>query len=150
MTAKMDNELRETIVKFALANAVRHDGRADEKAVMSKIMGEHPELRPRAREIIEIVRDAVRDVNSLTLEEQRNKLREIAPELLEEKKIKEAKELPPLPNVDKWKRIVMRMAPFPSGPLHIGNARMVILNDEYVRRYNGKLLLVYDDTIGAE
>ena len=150
VAANMSNEIRKTIVKFALANAVKHDGKADEKAVMSKIMGEHPELRPKAREIIEIVRDVVKAVNSLTVEEQRSKLREIAPELLEEKKIKEIKKLPPLPNVEKWKKIVMRMAPFPSGPLHIGNARMVILNDEYVKRYNGKLLLVYDDTIGAE
>jgi len=44
----------------------------------------------------------------------------------------------------------MRMAPFPSGPLHIGNARMVLLNDAYVKKYKGKLLLVIDDTIGSE
>ena len=42
------------------------------------------------------------------------------------------------------------MAPYPSGPLHIGNARMVILNDEYNKRYDGKLFLVFDDTIGSE
>ena len=60
----------------------------------------------------------------------------------------EKKELPPLENVKK--KVVMRLAPFPSGPLHIGNARMVILNDYYVKRYKGKLLLVFDDTIGSE
>jgi len=43
----------------------------------------------------------------------------------------------------------MRLAPFPSGPLHIGNARNMILNDEYVKTYKGKLLLVFDDTIGS-
>ena len=43
----------------------------------------------------------------------------------------------------------MRLAPFPSGPLHIGNARMVVLNDYYVKKYNGELILVFDDTIGS-
>jgi len=148
--ADMGSEIKLTIVKFALANAVKHNGKANEKAVMNKIMGERPELRSKAREIIKIVKDVVKDINSLTLEEQLNKLKEIAPELLEEKKREEIKGLPPLPNVEKWERVVMRMAPFPSGPLHIGNARMAILNHEYVKRYNGKLLLVYDDTIGAE
>lgn len=146
----MGSKVKLTIVKFALANAIKHNGKADEKAVMNKIMGECPELRSKAREIIKIVKNVVKKINSLTLEEQLNKLREIAPELLEEKKREEIKELPPLPNVEKWGRVVMRMAPFPSGPLHIGNARMAILNDEYVKRYSGTLLLVYDDTIGAE
>jgi len=44
----------------------------------------------------------------------------------------------------------MRIAPFPSGPLHIGNARTIILNDEYCKKYKGKLLLIMDDTIGSE
>jgi len=43
----------------------------------------------------------------------------------------------------------MRFAPFPSGPLHIGNSRPLILNDEYVKMYSGKLILVMDDTIGS-
>ncbi|MCK4285494.1 MAG: glutamate--tRNA ligase, partial [Candidatus Lokiarchaeota archaeon] len=61
----------------------------------------------------------------------------------------EEKKLPPLPEIDEFEKIVMRLAPYPSGALHIGNARMVILNDEYVKKYKGELILFYDDTIGS-
>jgi len=74
-------------------------------------------------------------------------LKMIAPELLEKKKEK-PHELPDLPNVRG--PVVMRFAPFPSGPLHIGHARAIFLNDAYVKRYGGKFLLAYDDTIGSE
>src|SRR3989338_711161 len=55
-----------------------------------------------------------------------------------------------LPELENNKNVVMRLAPFPSGPLHIGNARPYIINDEYVKRYKGKLFLVMDDTIGSK
>jgi glutamyl-tRNA synthetase len=58
-------------------------------------------------------------------------------------------ELPALPEAVDG-QVVLRMAPFPSGALHVGNARMIFINDAYRRRYNGKLLLVLDDTVGSE
>lgn len=140
--------MQDIIKKYALQNAILHNGKADEKAVISKVLAELPELRQRAKEIIPLVKQIVSEINFLTEEQQKNELEKIAPELL----IKEKKEkkfvLPELKNAEKG--VVMRLAPYPSGPLHIGNARMVILNDEYVKKYNGKLFLVYDDTIGSE
>jgi glutamyl-tRNA synthetase len=47
-------------------------------------------------------------------------------------------------------KVVMRLAPYPSGPLHIGNTKTYVSNDYYVKHYGGKLLLVMDDTIGSE
>ena len=45
---------------------------------------------------------------------------------------------------------MLRLAPFPSGVLHVGHARMLFLNELYRERYGGRILLVFDDTIGSE
>jgi len=145
------SDLELEVRKAVLENAVKYEGRPSVKSVMSALLGSRAELRPRAREVKAIVDRLVEEIGAMSLEEQRAELQEIAPELLErpETVVPESKGLPELPNVDKWPQVVMRLAPFPSGPLHIGNARMVILNDYYVKRYNGKLILVFDDTIGS-
>ena len=137
-------DLREIILKYALQNAILHDGKANYKAVMGKIMAENPSLRSRAKELIPQVKRMVEEANSLNIEEQRRRLEKIAPELLERKKKEEKKELEDLPDVHGEVR--MRLAPSPSGPMHLGQSRMAILNDEYVKRYGGVLFLRIEDT----
>jgi glutamyl-tRNA synthetase len=146
------NELELEVRKAVLDNAVKYEGKPDVKSVMSALLGARADLRTRAGEVKQLVQKFVDEVSKTPLEDQIAELKQIAPELLEVEdttELSEVKEPPELPNVDKWSKIVMRLAPFPSGPLHIGNARMVILNDYYVKRYNGELILVFDDTIGS-
>lgn len=139
-------KLEKLILKHTIVNAFRHSGSANAKAVLGKVVSEEPELKADVKNVMKIITSSVSDVNSWStakLKKEFDKLK-IKPK----KKVKKA-ELPSLPKAVKGK-VVMRLAPFPSGPLHIGNARMVVLNDEYVKRYGGELLLVYDDTIGSE
>lgn len=136
--------LRDVILKHALLNAIRHGGKANPGAVLGKILAEMPDLRPRAREIMPAVREVVEEVNALTVEEQRALLDERFPEAIEGKKKEESKRLEDLPGVSGPVR--MRLAPSPSGPMHIGQSRMAILNDEYVKRYGGTLFLRIEDT----
>ena len=54
------------------------------------------------------------------------------------------RKLPALPSAEGG--VVMRFAPNPSGPLHLGHARAAVLNDAYVRKYGGSYILRIEDT----
>ncbi|MFW9869075.1 MAG: glutamate--tRNA ligase [Candidatus Thorarchaeota archaeon] len=138
--------------KAVLDNAIKYNGKPSAKSVMNALLGSRADLRSHAGEVKRLVEQIVDEVSKMSIEDQIAELKQIAPELLEtdnEIETTEDREPPELPNANKWKKIVMRLAPFPSGPLHVGNSRMVLLNDYYVKRYNGELILVFDDTIGS-
>ncbi|MEK6968074.1 MAG: glutamate--tRNA ligase [Nanoarchaeota archaeon] len=136
------------IRKHVLANALKYEGKASQGAVIGKILGEAPDLKKDMKIIGKHINETITEVNKLGVERLREELEKIAPEMLEKKKHVE-KGLPELNNAEQGK-VVVRFAPYPSGPLHIGNARPAVLNDEYAKKYDGKLLLVIDDTIGSE
>ena len=140
-----DDHAEALIRKYALQNAVFFKGTANPKAVVGKVLGENPEYRSRAGEITPLIEAIVSDVNKMSFEEQTKALEGIDPSLLAKEKKERVYLLPELKNAFDGK-VVMRIAPGPSGPLHIGHTRVSILNDEYVKRYNGKLIARYEDT----
>ncbi len=144
----MSEENEKVIRKYALKNAVKFDGEATVGAVMGKVMGECEDFREDPEGTKQLVKQSIEEINELSLEDQKSELEKIMPEFFEEDEEEKEDKLPDLGVEDEDVR--MRMAPYPSGPLHIGNARMVILNDEYVKRNDGELVLFYDDTIGSE
>lgn len=44
------------------------------------------------------------------------------------------------------KKVVVRMAPSPTGPLHVGTARTTLFNYLYARKHGGKFILRIEDT----
>ncbi len=141
----MSVNIEETIRNYALQNAVFFKGKANPKAIVGKILGEFPDFRSKSAEIIPLINSIVEEVNSMGLEAQTKALEASNPALLAKKEKKERTyELPELDGVDG--PVVMRIAPGPSGPLHIGHTRVSILNDEYVKRYGGKLICRFEDT----
>ena len=132
------------IRELALKNAVQHNGTADPKAVLTSLLSQDPDLRKKAKDLLEEVKAEVKKVNALEKKEQQEEFAALGGKI--EKRKKEKKELPPLSNADKYKQIVLRFEPSPSGPLHLGHARAMVLNDEYAQRYKGKLILRISDT----
>ena len=143
------SEIERSIRQFALHNAISHSGKAEAKSVINKVIGKHPEIKKGMASWVPVINRVIEEVNSLGLEEQRAELEASAPELLAKKEAPTEPKLKPL-EVGEGQQVVMRLAPFPSGAPHIGNLRSFVLNDEYVKRYKGRLLLIYDDTIGSD
>ncbi len=138
-------KVRETAYKYALLNAVKHEGKPSLKAVVAKVVGEIPEIRKHIREIIEVIREVVNEVSKLTLEEQIKIIKKEWPELLSEERKEEKKELPPLPGALPG-RVITRFAPNPDYVIHLGNARPALLSYWYAEMYKGKMILRFEDT----
>ena len=137
------DELEEVVYKHALMNAVKHKGSASPKAVMGSIMSQEAELRSRAKEIGPLSAKIVAKVNELSKEEQQAEMDKLGLEIHEKKQVKK-EGLDELPG--SHDNVVMRFAPNPSGPLHIGHARAAVPNGEYVKKYGGKFILRIEDT----
>ncbi|HJK02202.1 MAG TPA: glutamate--tRNA ligase [Methanocorpusculum sp.] len=141
-----DTNIRDEIYLFALQNAVKHKSIPNAGAILGALMNAHPELRPNAKEISIRIPEILTTVEAMSIEERKEKLTSLAPEMI--KKMHEKKgrthELPELSGADKG--VIMRFAPNPSGPLHLGHARAAVLNDYYVKKYGGKFYFRIEDT----
>lgn len=136
-------EVQDLILKYVLQNAVRY-GKAEVGPIVGKVIGEKPQLKTKTKELVAEIRKIVEEVNKLDQSEMVERLIKLAPELLEKKEEKE-KVLDDLPNAQKNK-VVMRFAPAPSGPLHVGHTYVLLLCSEYCKKYGGKLILRLEDT----
>ncbi|MDD1693932.1 MAG: glutamate--tRNA ligase [Methanoregula sp.] len=137
---------KELLFLCALSNAVKHGGIPQAGAVIGMVMGAHPELRAKAKEVSALAKEAIADVAKLSPEERVATLQARAPEMITALSEKHEKKtgLPDLEGAEHG--VVMRFAPNPSGPLHIGHARAAALNDAYVKQYGGRYILRIEDT----
>ena len=139
-------ELKETIRRIVLLNAVSHEGKAQQGPVIGKLLAEMPQLKTRIKEIAPIVADVIGEVNGLDSKQQKAIVHTNWPDALLRDKAEEKKTLPPLPNVGRYKSVVTRFSPNPDAPIHLGSARAIILCHEYAAMYEGKFLVRFEDT----
>ncbi len=130
-------DIKGKLLELAKIEAAQY-GEAKAKSVIGKAMGKYPEFRTQAKELMSIIDDVIDEANSIDAKD----LKSYIPKKKKQEKV-ETRELPPL---DKSENVVLRFAPGPSGPLHLGHTRALALNNYYKKRYNGKLILRLEDT----
>ncbi len=137
-------QITEFITQAALLNAQKYEGKANPKALVGAVMGTFPEFRQKQQEAVALIDKIVQEVNALSLEEQEQKLQELGAPTpnTKSKKDGELKEM----EGAKAGNVVMRFAPSPSGPMHIGHAITGGLSSLYVKKYGGKFILRIEDT----
>ena len=146
---ELEPEVAALLRKYALQNALEYDGQGQFGSVMGRVMGENADLRSRAKELTGFIAAQVKVANDLAAEKGLDHIRELlaseSPDALE-KKVKERREgLPPLPNAED-RKVVLRFAPNPNGPLSLGHARGVVINTELANMHDGEVILRFDDT----
>ena len=141
-----EKEAREIIKKIVLLNALRYEGKATPKPIFSKLLGGYPQFRQAVKEVAPIINQTVQEINSLSVEKQRQIVAEKWPEALIEEKTEETKKLPQLPNAEKYDKIITRFSPNPDFVLHLGSARAILLSYDYARMYDGSFILRFEDT----
>jgi len=132
---------KKEITRFVLDNAIKYHGEAKTSSVVSKLLSSHPEIKDDIKEIISDINKIIKDVNSLSLEEQKKKLSELG-EIEKVEKVERDK----IPELKYNKKIVVRVAPNPNGPLSFGHCRPALWNWFIAKKYKGKYLLRFDDT----
>lgn len=135
--------MQDIIKKHALINAVEYSGKANAQAVLGKVIAEKPELKKDMASLGKEVGKIVKEINSWPLERQKKELEKFGK--IEKPEKVEREGLPPLPNAEKGK-VVTRFPPFPSGALHIGNMKAVVISYEYAKMYKGKFIVRVEDT----
>ncbi len=144
-------EVRTRALRLALENAVTHAGAARVDPIVGRLLATDPALRPHAVEVRDLVSEVVAEVLSIPGPELVDRLARLGgPETARAREPSSTGgDFPELVGAVPG-QVVLRLAPFPSGALHIGHARMIFINQYYREKYGGKILLVFDDTVGSE
>jgi glutamyl-tRNA synthetase len=142
------DEDTENIIKVtALKNAIEYGGKSRIDTVIAKIMALRPDLRNNLKNLIPEITAIVQKINTISLSDQKALFEQIIPGESQQRKTTESSQAHlPLLEGAKMGNVITRFPPEPSGYPHIGHAKAAIIDEEYARMYDGKLILRFDDT----
>ncbi len=136
-------EIDKTLLrKYVLDNAVRYQGQPHADSVIGKLVMDNPEYKENIKEVRPEVEKIVKEIDKMELDEQKEELDELGGSIEREKE--NEKDMIPLLKVKH--DFVVRFAPNPNGPMHLGHARQAVVNWIYRNIYKGTYILRFDDT----
>ncbi|MEK6844771.1 MAG: glutamate--tRNA ligase family protein, partial [Nanoarchaeota archaeon] len=121
------------IKAYTLKNAIAHNGKANQGAVISALFNEGMK-KEEVKNYLKIISEIIKEVNSFSIEMQEKEYEKLKNEVSEREIREGLSELPDVPKTG----VVMRFRPAPSGPLHIGHIISNMINSLYVKKYGGK------------
>ncbi len=131
---------KETIKAYVLKNAIQYKDKINSGSIISSLFNEGLK-KENIKEIMPKIQEIIKEVSKLSLEEQKKEFKKLE-KLISKRKVREG--LPELPNAEKG--VVMRIAPSPSGALHIMHGINASLSFAFVRKYGGKMFFRIEDT----
>ncbi len=136
----MIKDLDKKIKAYALKNAIVHEGKANPGSVISALFNEGLE-KSEVKKVMPKIQEAIKDIETLSLDEQKKEFEDLEKNVSHRETREGLEELP-----NSKKGVVMRFAPSPSGPMHIGHALTACISLLYVKKYGGKFYLRIEDT----
>ena len=137
---KMKNLIKK-IRAYALKNALAYNGKANQGSVLSSLF--HEGLKKEdVKKYVSEVSKIVGEVNKLSVEQQKKEFKKLESKV---SKRSSREGLPELPDAENGK-VVMRIAPSPSGAFHIGHALTSCISFLFIQEYKGKFYVRIEDT----
>ena len=139
--------IEEAAKKYAIKNAMDY-GKANEGAVLSKVIAELRVGKDDIKSLSLKVKEIVAEVNLLTKEELAREYKKYEEEFGEAAKEKAAMSARHNFSIEgaTEANFITRFPPEPGGYMHLGHAKPLFIEDELRRLYKGKLFLYFDDT----
>lgn len=131
----LDSAIRRHVTRNA------HDyGKANPGNIVGKIINEFPDAKKDMKSLMRRINETCKEINSLPKEKLEMEFSRLPKE--ERKEGKNELEIPDaVPG-----KVVVRYPPEPNGYPHIGHAKAFALSWTIARKYNGKVILRWDDT----
>ncbi|MFT4310237.1 MAG: glutamate--tRNA ligase [Candidatus Woesearchaeota archaeon] len=131
------------IMQVLLENAVKFNGTPNQKAVLGKLLGIDPSLKQDVPALQATIAKLTEQIQTWSVEQQQQHLATLGAHYTEQKKEKREGLVPLQGDTSK---VIMRFAPSPSGPMHIGHALTGGLTALYCKQYKGTFILRIEDT----